>query len=99
VRSLVARETIYAAVEKVLGAYSALVTLSAPGPAPKSLASTGNAVFNGMWTYLGVPCVSLPLLTVGGLPQGVQLIGMRRDEGRLLATAAWVEAQAKGARA
>jgi Asp-tRNA(Asn)/Glu-tRNA(Gln) amidotransferase A subunit family amidase len=99
VRSLVARETIYAAVEKVLGTYSALVTLSAPGPAPKSLASTGNAVFNGMWTYLGVPCVSLPLLTVGGLPQGVQLIGMRRDEGRLLATAAWVEAQAKGARA
>ncbi|HEX4892354.1 MAG TPA: amidase, partial [Hyphomicrobiaceae bacterium] len=72
---------------------------SAPGPAPKSLSSTGNAVFNGMWTYLGVPCVSLPLLTVGGLPQGVQLIGMRRDEGRLLATAAWVEAQAKSARA
>jgi Asp-tRNA(Asn)/Glu-tRNA(Gln) amidotransferase A subunit family amidase len=95
VRSLVARETIYAAVEKVLGRYSALVTLSAPGPAPKTLASTGNAVFNSMWTYLGVPCVSLPLLKVGGLPQGVQLIGMRRDEGRLLATAAWVEAQAK----
>jgi Asp-tRNA(Asn)/Glu-tRNA(Gln) amidotransferase A subunit family amidase len=49
-----------------------------------------------MWTYLGVPCVTLPLMTVGGLPCGVQLIGKRRDEGRLLATARWVEDQAAG---
>ena len=91
IRSLVARETIYAKVAKALGTYSAFITLPSCGPAPKTLASTGNAVFNAMWTYLGVPCVTLPLLTVGGLPLGVQLIGMRRDEGRLLATARWME--------
>lgn len=91
VRALAARERYYAEVERMLGTVSALVTLSSPGPAPKGLGSTGNAVFNGMWTYLGVPCVSLPLMTVEGMPCGLQLIGKRRDEGRLLAVARWVE--------
>ena len=91
VAALQAREAMYSEVAKVLGRYSALLTLPSCGPAPKGLASTGNAVFNGMWTLLGVPCISLPLMQVGGMPCGVQLIGMRRDEGRLLATGRWVE--------
>jgi Asp-tRNA(Asn)/Glu-tRNA(Gln) amidotransferase A subunit family amidase len=91
IRSLVARETIYGAVEKTLGTYTAFITLPSCGPAPKTLESTGNAVFNAMWTYLGVPCVTLPLMSVGGLPLGVQVVGMRRDEGRLLAAARWLE--------
>lgn len=91
VRSVNARETIYAEVEKMLDTYTALITLPAPGPAPKGLGSTGNAVFNGMWTYLGVPCVTSPLMSVAGLPLGVQLVGKRRDEGRLLAAARWME--------
>jgi Asp-tRNA(Asn)/Glu-tRNA(Gln) amidotransferase A subunit family amidase len=89
--SLTARESIYLEVEDLLQTHSAILTLSSPGPAPKSLDSTGSAVFNGMWTYLGVPCVSLPLMQVRGMPCGVQLIGLRRDDGRLLATAAWLE--------
>ncbi len=96
VDALKARESIYAAVAGVLSEFSALITLSACGPAPQGLQSTGNPVFNGMWTYLGVPCVSLPLLTVGGMPLGVQLIGKRRNEGRLLAAARWLEAHAAG---
>ncbi len=97
VRALVARETAYAGVEQVLDRHSAILTLSSCGPAPKSLASTGNAIFNGMWTLLGVPCVSLPLMTVDGLPCGVQLVGKRRDEGRLLAIARWLEATVRKA--
>ncbi len=96
IRSLNARDVIYGELAKVLGAYSAIITLPACGPAPKGFATTGNAVFNAMWTLLGVPCVTLPLMTVGGLPLGVQLIGMRRDEGRLLATASWLERHVKG---
>jgi Asp-tRNA(Asn)/Glu-tRNA(Gln) amidotransferase A subunit family amidase len=99
VRSLNAREMAYDAVARVLDEHSAILTLSSCGPAPVTLNSTGNAIFNGMWTLLGVPCVSLPLMTVGGLPCGVQLIGKRRDEGRLLAVARWLEEQvAKGAK-
>jgi Asp-tRNA(Asn)/Glu-tRNA(Gln) amidotransferase A subunit family amidase len=93
VRALAARDGLYRAVERTLGEVSALITLPSCGPAPKGLGSTGNPVFNGMWTYLGVPCVTLPLMTVDGMPCGVQLIGKRRDEGRLLAVARWVEAQ------
>lgn len=90
-----ARDRAYAAVEHMLGRHSAILTLSSCGPAPKGLGSTGNAIFNGMWTLLGVPCITLPLMTVGGLPCGVQLIGRHRDEARLLRVARWVEQNAQ----
>ena len=95
VRSLNARETAYAGLARVLDGHSAILTLASCGPAPVTLESTGNAIFNGMWTLLGVPCISLPLMTVGGLPCGVQLVGKRRDEGRLLAVARWLEETVK----
>ncbi|MBS0241170.1 MAG: amidase [Proteobacteria bacterium] len=95
VRSLAARDKLYAAFAEKLATYSAVITLPSCGPAPKGLGSTGNAIFNAMWTYLGVPCVTLPLMTVGGMPCGVQLIGKRRDEGHLLRIARWVDEHAK----
>jgi Asp-tRNA(Asn)/Glu-tRNA(Gln) amidotransferase A subunit family amidase len=98
VRALNGRETAYAGLEKVLDEHAAILTLSSCGPAPKGFATTGNAIFNGMYTLLGVPCVSLPLMTVNGMPCGVQLVGKRRDEGRLLATARWLDEYVKGKR-
>jgi Asp-tRNA(Asn)/Glu-tRNA(Gln) amidotransferase A subunit family amidase len=77
-------------LDEVFERYDAILTPATPGPAPKGLESTGNPVFNAMWTYLGVPAVTLPLLEVDGLPLGVQLIGRRRDDGRLLRTARWL---------
>jgi len=90
-----ARDRAYAAMADMLTRHTALLTLSSCGPAPEGLGSTGNAIFNGMWTLLGVPCITLPLMTVGGLPCGVQLIGLRRDEARLLRVARWVEQNAQ----
>lgn len=95
IEGLHARDRAYAAVEDLLSRHSAILTLSSPGPAPKGLGSTGNAIYNGMWTLLGVPCISLPLMTIGGLPCGVQLIGLRRDEARLIRIARWVEQNAQ----
>jgi Asp-tRNA(Asn)/Glu-tRNA(Gln) amidotransferase A subunit family amidase len=37
----------------------------------------------GLWTYLGVPAVSLPPLEAGGLPLGVRLVARRGGDGRL----------------
>jgi Asp-tRNA(Asn)/Glu-tRNA(Gln) amidotransferase A subunit family amidase len=90
IEAIMLREGAATSVEQVLARYTAILMPAAPGPAPASLGTTGNPVFNGMWTYLGMPAVTLPLLSVGGLPFGVQLIGARRDEGRLLRTARWL---------
>jgi Asp-tRNA(Asn)/Glu-tRNA(Gln) amidotransferase A subunit family amidase len=67
--------------------YGTILTPAAPGPAPETLASTGAPIFNAFWTMMGTPCVTLPLLEADGLPIGVQLVGGRRDDGRLLRNA------------
>jgi Asp-tRNA(Asn)/Glu-tRNA(Gln) amidotransferase A subunit family amidase len=85
-----ARDQLYATVEELLQQHGTILTPAALGPAPKGVEATGNPVFCGFWTYLGVPAVTLPLLEVDGLPMGVQLIGARRDDGRLLRTARWL---------
>lgn len=90
IRALAKRDRAYAGIEDILHDYTAILTLAAPGPAPKSHATTGNPIFNGLWTYLGTPAVTLPLLEADGMPIGVQLIGARRDDGRLLRTARWL---------
>jgi Asp-tRNA(Asn)/Glu-tRNA(Gln) amidotransferase A subunit family amidase len=91
IKAINARERAASAIDAQLSlSHTAIITLAAPGPAPKSLASTGNPIFNSPWTYLGHPCVTLPLLEANGMPIGVQLIGARRDDARLLRTAQWL---------
>lgn len=69
-----------------------LLTPSAPGEAPASLASTGDPVFNRAWTLLGVPCVTLPHgRGPQGLPLGVQLVGAFDGDPALLGWARWAE--------
>ena len=90
IRAVNMREPTYQSIETLLSQYSALLTPASLGTAPKGLGSTGDPVMNGVWTFLGVPAVTLPLLEADGLPIGVQLIGARRDDGRLLRTARWL---------
>lgn len=85
------REVIYHSIEALLDRYDAILCLSAAGPAPHGFETTGTPAFNSPWTYLGVPCVSLPRLTVDGLPLGVQLVGARGAEGKLMRTARWLD--------
>jgi len=69
----------------------ALITPAATGAAPHGHASTGDPIFNGLWTFCGMPCVTLPLLeSSDGLPMGVQLVGPKGDDARLLRTARWL---------
>jgi Asp-tRNA(Asn)/Glu-tRNA(Gln) amidotransferase A subunit family amidase len=69
-----------------------LLTPSAPGEAPATLKSTGDSVFNRVWTLLGVPCVTLPCGPgPHGLPLGVQLVGRSEEDSALLAWAHWAE--------
>jgi Asp-tRNA(Asn)/Glu-tRNA(Gln) amidotransferase A subunit family amidase len=69
-----------------------LLTLSAPGAAPKGLGSTGDARYNRLWTLMGVPCVNVPALVAeDGLPVGVQVIAKYGADARALAAARFVE--------
>jgi Asp-tRNA(Asn)/Glu-tRNA(Gln) amidotransferase A subunit family amidase len=72
--------------------YDAILTPAAMGTAPRGLASTGDPVFCTLWTLVGMPAVTLPLMHgENGLPIGVQLVGRRGDDARLLRTARWLE--------
>lgn len=63
-----------------------VLTPSAPGEAPEGLHTTGNAIFNRMWTLLHVPCVGIPACRgPNNLPVGVTLVGPRLTDARLLA--------------
>ena len=71
--------------------YDAILTPAAPGAAPKGLASTGDPSFCTLWTLCGMPAISLPLMQgENGLPLGVQLVGPRDGDSRLLRTARWL---------
>ncbi len=83
-------EPLNAGLAQIFQRYDAIVTPATTGVAPLGLESTGAPAFCALWTYLGVPSVSLPLLEAEGLPLGVQLVGPRRDDARLLRTAGWL---------
>ena len=82
----------YESYEEVFEDYHGILSPSSPGVAPKGLKSTGSAEFNKVWSYLGTPCISLPLLQgESKMPLGVQLIGAKFDDLRFLGVANWLE--------
>ena len=78
-----------------------LITLSSPGPAP-SLSQlvdsgepefaykTGNPSFNAVTSALGLPCITLPMLGITGMPMGVQLMGQHHSDWTLTGYASWM---------
>ena len=82
----------YESYKEVFEDYHGIITPSSSGVADKGLKSTGSADFQKIWTYLGLPTISLPLLTgENDLPLGVQLVGDKLDDLRFLGTANWLE--------
>jgi len=76
---------------EVFNEYDAIVAPSAPGEAPLKEAGTGDPIFSTLWTFSGLPALTLPLLEgEAGLPVGVQLVGAPEGDDRLFRTAAWL---------
>ncbi len=87
---LAERERIRGIYEKLSAISSVCLTLSASGPAPVGLHSTGDPSFAIPASLLGVPAVSLPVLRAGGLPLGLQIIGFRDKDSSLIANASFI---------
>lgn len=94
------REAAQAMHAAIAGVADAAITLSCPGPAPlwpgdqpgRPLLPrpTGDAVFNYPSSMLFAPAVTMPLLAVGGMPVGVQLMGQQHEDERITGLARWL---------
>jgi Asp-tRNA(Asn)/Glu-tRNA(Gln) amidotransferase A subunit family amidase len=90
-KALARIEIVNAGFEELFARYDAIVTPATLGTAPKGLDATGDPLLATLWTYCGMPALSLPLAHGGnGLPLGIQLVGARGDDARLLRTARWL---------
>lgn len=77
--------------------FDAIITPAATGEAPLGLSSTGNPVCSTLWSFTGMPALSLPLLQGGaGMPLGVQLVTRRHDDARLFRNASWLVKHLEG---
>ncbi len=98
--ALLARERAQTCHTRVSPFVDAIISLSCPGPAPlltedipgEPLAArpTGDAIFNYPSSMLFAPAVSMPLMTVAGMPVGAQVIGQHGDDARMTAIARWI---------
>lgn len=74
--------------------YDAVLTPSAAGEAPlrsPDSPSTGDPIFCTIWTFAGLPSLSVPMLVgENDLPIGVQLVGAQEEDDRLLRSARWL---------
>ena len=92
VRANRARAAFRDDVMPLLSEYDALLSPTAPGPAPAGLKWTGDASLCAPWSSAGTPSISLPSgVDDTGLPQAIQLVAAAGAEGRLLSVAAWCE--------
>ena len=84
-------ETIYDNMSELFNHFHAIITPATTGEAPKGLAHTGSPEFCTIWTYLGMPSISLPILEGSNkMPLGVQVVGEKFDDVRFLRSANWL---------
>lgn len=82
---------VMSAFDEYFDEYDGILCPSALGTAPAGLASTGDPIMSTVWSFAGLPTLSLPLMNLSnGLPLGVQLVGRHKLDARLLRSARWL---------
>ena len=78
-------------LDEVFEWHDAILTPAGTGEPPVGLESTGSPIFCTLWTLCGMPAISLPILQgAHGMPMGVQLVGPKFDDAKLLRNARWL---------
>jgi Asp-tRNA(Asn)/Glu-tRNA(Gln) amidotransferase A subunit family amidase len=91
-RALERKDQFTKELDAFLGGFDGVFTPSARGEAPADLTQTGDPAFCTIWSLCGVPAVTIPAgRGPTGLPLGLQIIGPRRADERMLAVAMWCE--------
>jgi Asp-tRNA(Asn)/Glu-tRNA(Gln) amidotransferase A subunit family amidase len=98
--ALARREEAQARFTRIAPMADAVISLACPGPAPawtgdvpgQPLAPrpTGDIAFNAPSSMLFAPAVTMPLMAVGGLPVGVQVVGQMHQDARMTGLARWL---------
>jgi Asp-tRNA(Asn)/Glu-tRNA(Gln) amidotransferase A subunit family amidase len=85
------RDRLRASLIERISDYDAVLTFAASGPAPLASEGTGDPIFATLWTLIGAPAYSLPLMTgAKGLPVGVQAVAAPGRDRELTRAAAWL---------
>ena len=72
--------------------FDAVLTVPATGEAPEGLHYTGDASFCALWSFLGLPAITLPIArSAKGLPLGLQLVAGYKQDAHLMRVACWAE--------
>ena len=85
------QDVLSSGIEEIMERYDAILTPASYGEAPKTLDQTGDPRACTLWSFTGVPAVTLPLLVGNNdMPIGVQLVSAKHEDGRLLRVANWL---------
>ncbi|GHD43041.1 amidase [Thalassobaculum fulvum] len=100
--ALAKREAMRSRFRAVAGTADAMITLSSAGPAPLMAGNsgagepgithmTGLPAYNAWTSAIGCPAVTVPMLAVGGMPVGVQIVGRHDEDWRIAGYARWLK--------
>ncbi|MVA53423.1 amidase [Agrobacterium vitis] len=77
-----------AAFDDIAASYDVILTPSSMGEAPRGIETTGDAIFNSIWTLMQVPVVNVPgLYGPNCRPVGVSLMAQRYQDRKVIAYA------------
>lgn len=95
--ALAMREEAQARHARIAPLADAVIALACPGPAPlwdgnpEAPRPTGDIAFNAPSSMLFAPAVTVPLLAVGGMPVGVQVMAQPGQDAAAVAIARWLQ--------